>query len=283
MKAENAYSHTHDRTVQKYIDSIKKINALDAEQEKDVVKKAQQGDKKSKNILINAHLKLVVSIARKYQDRGLALSDLIEEGNMGLIYSVDKFNPDMGVRFSSYSTWWIRQSIERALMNQTRLIRVPIYFIKKYSKFLRLKNEITFQRKPQQSEKQIAEYLNMSAEAADKVINFEQQDISLDSFAKPNQTPLWDLLYDEQSLDPIDTISQRHSHILLETLLRHLSAQEQEVLEKRFGIHGYEHMSLAEIGEELNLTRERVRQIQNKALQHLHRDCKLNGFDIGSL
>ncbi|MCS5708390.1 sigma-70 family RNA polymerase sigma factor [Candidatus Berkiella cookevillensis] len=281
MKAENAY--VHDPSVQKYINSIKKINTLNAEQEKEIIKKAQQGDKKAKNILINAHLKLVVSIARRYQRRGLALSDLIEEGNMGLIYAVDKFNIEVGVRFASYATWWIRQSIERALMNQTRLIRVPIYFIKKYSKFLRLKNEIAFQKKPRQSPEEIAEYLNMSVESADKVINFEQQDISLDSFAKPNQTPLWDLLYDEQNLDPVDAISQKHNHLLLEGLLKHLSAQELEVLEKRFGIHGYEHMSLAEIGKELNLTRERVRQIQNKALQHLHKDCKLNGFDLRGL
>ncbi len=281
MKAENIYAH--DQSVQKYIKEIKKINALNAEQEKEIIKKAQQGDKNAKDILINAHLKLVVSIARRYQRRGLALSDLIEEGNMGLIYAVDKFNIEIGVRFASYATWWIRQSIERALMNQTRLIRVPIYFIKKYSKFLRLKNEIAFQKKPQQSPQEIAEYLNMSLESADKVINFDQQDISLDSFAKSNQTPLWDLLYDEKNLDPVETISQNHNHLLLETLLRHLSAQELEVLEKRFGIHGYEHMSLAEIGKELNLTRERVRQIQNKALQHLHKSCKLNGFGLDGL
>ena len=129
MKAENIYAH--DQSVQKYIKEIKKINALNAEQEKEIIKKAQQGDKNAKDILINAHLKLVVSIARRYQRRGLALSDLIEEGNMGLIYAVDKFNIEIGVRFASYATWWIRQSIERALMNQTRLIRVPIYFIKK--------------------------------------------------------------------------------------------------------------------------------------------------------
>lgn len=281
MKVENAYSH--DRTVQKYIETIKHINALDADQEREIVRKAQQGDIKSKNILINAHLKLVVSIARKYQERGLALSDLIEEGNIGLIYAVDKFNPEMGVRFSSYATWWIRQNIERALMNQTRLIRVPIYFIKKYSKFLRLKNEIAFQKKPRQSEQEIADYLNMSIEAADKVVNFEQQDVSIDSFARPSQTPFWDLLHDEQSIDPVDIISLKNSHILLETLLKHLSAQELEVLEKRFGIHGYEHKSLSEIGKELNLTRERVRQIQNKALQHLHRDYKLSGLNLNIL
>lgn len=278
MKAENAY--VHEPSVQKYMSAIKKINVLNAEQEKEIIKKAQQGDRKSKNILINANLKLVVSIARKYQRRGLALSDLIEEGNMGLIYAVDKFNIEVGVRFASYATWWIRQSIERALMNQTRLIRVPIYFIKKYSKFLRLKNEITFQKKPEQSPEEIAEYLDMSLESAGKVINFEQQDISLDSFVNSNQTPLSDLLYDEQNLDPVEVISQNNNHLLLETLLTHLSAQELEVLEKRFGIHGYEHMSLTEIGKELNLTRERVRQIQNKAIQHLQKDCKLNGFDL---
>lgn len=293
VQYNSKFTNTHDRgvnmnrtipnsmkeqSVQSYIQSLKKYPVLSQEEEQVLSKHAQTGDQNAKNKLIEANLKLVVMIARKYQNRGLALADLIEEGNLGLIHTVEKFDPTKGARFSTYATWWIRQHIERALMNQTRLIRVPVYFIKKYSKYLKLKNEIQYQQHDEKSQEELAAILDVKVENVDKITEFEQHDISLDTPMAQFERSPQDWLEDENMPDPFDVVEQQDNQALIESCLSHLSPQAIEVLEKRFGIHGFDDCTLEQIGKEMNLTRERVRQIQNKALNQLNRECRLNGL-----
>lgn len=271
--------YIQDQSVAGYIKSLNKYPVLSASDEHIIATHARLGDQNAKNKLIEANLRLVVCIAKRYLNRGLGLSDLIEEGNLGLIHTVEKFDPDKGARFSTYATWWIRQHIERALMNQTRLVRVPIYFIKKYSKYLKLKNDIQFQSQPPKSQVELAEYLDVKPDDVERFTDFVQKDISIDSPIAPFERSPEEWLEDENVPNPYDVLVHEDDRAFMESCLASLSEQSLEVLEKRFGIHGYDNLTLEEIGQEMNLTRERVRQIQNKAISQLNKQCRLRGYD----
>jgi len=262
-------SHQKDLIYQ-YLVEIGQIPLLTAEQEKQLAKEIRAGSPTAKNKMIEANLRLVVCIARRYMNRGLSLSDLIEEGNLGLIHAVDKFDPENGARFSTYATWWIRQSIERAIMNQARVIRLPIHLLKKQKQYARIQYNLIQNGEHDPSKQEIAKEMGMSEESLYDLLSFEKQEVSVDAVINDDQdTLLLETLSDTASQDPIDLLYSEDLHHRLEETLAKLPEREQEVIRKRFGIQGYDIMTLENIGESTNLTRERVRQIQLEALSHL--------------
>lgn len=259
--------------IQQYLVEIGQIDLLTADQEKQLAAQIKEGSMRAKNHLIEANLRLVVCVARRYINRGLSLSDLIEEGNLGLIHAVEKFDPNVGARFSTYATWWIRQSIERAIMNQGRNIRLPIHLIKKQRQYQRLSHQHA-----QEGDKDttrvadIAQEMGVSEESLYDLISLDRQELSVDATINEEQDmTLLDTLPDSSQAEPADTISDQELHDVLEKWLGMLGEREREIIEKRFGIHNNDIMTLENIGKYTQLTRERVRQIQLQALKFLRR------------
>lgn len=265
---------THDKSVDplyQYIIEISKIPLLTADEEKDYATKIQQGDKAAANKMVEANLRLVVCIARRYIHRGLSLADLIEEGNLGLIHAVDKFDPMVGVRFSTYGTWWIRQCIERAIMNQSRVIRVPVHILKKQRKYesIKLKNSHNMDQEcPFQD---IAQEMGLTEEELYDLMAIDKSEVSVDVTINEDQDlSLLETIADDKNTDPIDMIQAERLHDLIENWLSKLSERDVEIVVKRFGLHSHEVSTLENIGETLDLTRERVRQLQLHILKILH-------------
>jgi RNA polymerase nonessential primary-like sigma factor len=256
--------------IYQYLLEISQIALLTAEQEKQLGKEMRAGSAIAKNKMIEANLRLVVCIARRYMNRGVGFSDLIEEGNLGLIHAVDKFDPENGARFSTYATWWIRQSVERAIMNQARVIRLPIHLLKKQKKYARIQYNLIQKGEHALSKQAIAQEMGISEALLYDLLSLEKQEVSVDTVINDDQdTILLEMLSDTASQDPIDLLYSEDLHNKLEEMFSLLPEREQEVIRKRFGIHGYDVMTLDNIGESTNLTRERVRQIQLEAINHL--------------
>lgn len=281
MKALEDYKgrfHKND-PLQQYLREIGQISLLTQNEELDLARRMHAGDHEAKNRLIEANLRLVVCIARRYLNRGLAIADLIEEGNLGLMHAVKKFNPEAGVRFSTYSTWWIRQAIERGIMNQSRNIRLPIHLIKKYKQYLRLKQTNEHRDIYDTPIKAIAKSLGLSEAALYDLIAIERQELSIDATLSEDQdVTLQDSLFDEKNIDPVEIINSEELHKLIESHLKQLPQREREVLEKRYGLHNNNEETLDRIGQLASLTRERVRQIQLRALKALKNSFRRNGF-----
>lgn len=263
-----------------YLKNIKKEPLLNELEEADLAERIHKGDLKAKQKLVQANLRLAVSIASKYRGRGMSYADLIEEGNLGLIHASEKFDPKMGAKFSTYASWWIRQSIERALMNHGRTVRLPVHFIKKLSKFLRFRDKNKYQNMHKVTAKEAAEELDIKEELIHTFPNYEQHNISLDNIATNDNHPLYEVLQDEQSTDPLVKIQFEDINQLIEHWLCELNEQERSVIEQRFGFHGFEAHSLERIGQNLQLTRERVRQIQIKALKKLYEKGMQSGLSL---
>ncbi|MGD9591349.1 MAG: RNA polymerase sigma factor RpoD/SigA [Candidatus Berkiella sp.] len=262
-----------------YLVEIGQIKLLTAEQEKSLARQMLAGDKKAKSHLIEANLRLVVCIARRYINRGLPLADLIEEGNLGLIHAVEKFDPEVGARFSTYATWWIRQSIERALMNQSRLIRLPVHLAKKHKQYLRARQQLIQQGEKEPSIHDIAKVMGVSVETLQDLITLDRQEVSIDAPMNEEQDIFFvETLPDADLQDPIDYLQSKELHKMLEDYLGSLNERELDIIEKRFGIHGAHVMTLEDIGEETSLTRERVRQIQLQILRQMKRQFNLAGI-----
>lgn len=263
------HSPTKD-TVHQYLTEIGQIKLLTAEQEKELAKKMQQGNQAAKNQLIEANLRLVVCIARRYINRGLPLSDLIEEGNLGLIHAVEKFDPEMGNRFSTYATWWIRQSIERALMSQTRVVRLPVHLVKKQKQVTRMQQKLMQGGNHDPSYDDVAHELALSSQYLYQLMAHDKQELSTDAAINDEQDLfLLETLADEDNKDPVDLIQQEDVTALLEQWLGMLNEREREIIEKRYGLNGHDIMTLESVGESTQLTRERVRQIQLQTIKHL--------------
>lgn len=268
-KSINYNDHILDAT-QIYLTEIGFSPLLSAEEEVHYATLSLKGDNEARKKMIESNLRLVVKISRRYLNRGLPLLDLIEEGNLGLMRAVEKFDPKRGFRFSTYATWWIRQTIERALMNQTRTIRLPIHVVKILNVYLRAARQLTQKLDHEPTSDEIAEMLDVPIEEVEKMLGLNEKMASVDSpIGYDDNKSLLDTLADERSVNPADVLTDESLHQQLEQFLDVLSENQKEVLARRFGLRGFEKSTLEEIGKEINLTRERVRQIQIEALKTL--------------
>ncbi len=267
-----------------YLNEIGHSKLLTAEEEVYFSRLAQQGDIKARQRMIESNLRLVVKIARRYMNRGLALLDLIEEGNLGLIRAVEKFDPERGFRFSTYATWWIRQTIERAIMNQTRTIRLPIHVVKEINVYLRAARKLAQQLDHEPSAEEIADLLDRPLGEVKRMLGLNERTASVDTpFGKDADKPLLDTIPDRQTLDPTESIQSDDLVANLDEWLGKLNDKQREVVERRFGLHGYENSTLEQVANELGVTRERVRQIQIDALKRLRVILEKDGFSLDTI
>ncbi len=267
-----------------YLSEIGASKLLTAEEEVTLARLAQKGDIAARQRMIESNLRLVVKIARRYMNRGLALLDLIEEGNLGLIRAVEKFDPERGFRFSTYATWWIRQTIERAIMNQTRTIRLPIHVVKEINVYLRAARTLTQQLDHEPTADEIAELLDKPIDEVKHMLGLNERIASVDTpFGKNADKPLLDTIPDVQSEDPSDSLQSEGMTANLDDWLNKLNDKQREVVERRFGLHGYENATLEQVANELGVTRERVRQIQMDALKRLRGILEKDGFSVEAL
>lgn len=276
--------HKNLDATQLYLGEIGFSPLLSAEEEVYFARRALKGDEASRKRMIVSNLRLVVKIARRYNNRGLALLDLIEEGNLGLIRAVEKFDPERGFRFSTYATWWIRQTIERAIMNQTRTIRLPIHVVKELNVCLRAARELAQKLDHEPTAEEIAEALDKPVEDVTKMLRLNERISSVDTpIGGDNDKALLDIIADEKSFGPEDALQDKDIKASIIDWLGELNPKQREVLARRFGLMGYEPSTLEDVGVEIGLTRERVRQIQVEALRRLRDMLGHQGLNLESL
>lgn len=267
-----------------YLGEIGFSPLLSAEEEVYFSRLSLKGDQAARKRMIESNLRLVVKIARRYINRGLALLDLIEEGNLGLIRAVEKFDPERGFRFSTYATWWIRQTIERAIMNQTRTIRLPIHVVKELNIYLRAARELSQRLDHEPTPEEIAEALDRPVEEVRKMLKLNEKITSVDTpVAGSSEKQLLDILADEKELGPETELQDADIKHHLVLWLEELNPKQREVLARRFGLLGFEPSTLEDVGREIGLTRERVRQIQVEALRRLREIVTHQGLNIETL
>ena len=278
------YQKTLDAT-QLYLNEIGFSPLLTAEEERHFARLAQRGEESGRKRMIESNLRLVVKIARRYINRGLPLLDLIEEGNLGLIRAVEKFDPERGFRFSTYATWWIRQTIERAIMNSTRTIRLPIHVVKELNVYLRAARELTQKLDHEPTAEEIAELLDRPVGDVKKMLGLNERVTSVDVPLGPNseRTVLETIADEHDSSDPEACLQDTDLKSSIDYWLNELSEKQREVVIRRFGLRGYETNTLEEVGHEIGLTRERVRQIQVEALRRLRDIMEKQGLSANSV
>ncbi|MGO2008415.1 RNA polymerase sigma factor RpoS [Vreelandella alkaliphila] len=267
-----------------YLNEIGFSPLLTPEEEVYYGRLARKGDPLGRSRMIESNLRLVVKIARRYLNRGLTLLDLIEEGNLGLIRAVEKFDPERGFRFSTYATWWIRQTIERALMNQTRTIRLPIHVVKELNIYLRAARELTQKLDHEATAEEIADHLDKPVETVKKMLGLNERVSSVDyPMGGESDKPLIDTLTDDEVLGPEACLVDGDVREHVDHWLDELSDKQREVVVRRFGLRGHESATLEEVGAEIGLTRERVRQIQVEALKKLRRSLEKQGLSLNAI
>jgi RNA polymerase nonessential primary-like sigma factor len=267
-----------------YLSEIGFSPLLTPEEEVYFARKALAGDEAARKRMIESNLRLVVKIARRYINRGLPLLDLIEEGNLGLIHAVEKFDPERGFRFSTYATWWIRQTIERAIMNQTRTIRLPIHVIKEINLFLRAARKLAQNLDREPSPEEIAEVLDKPLSEVERMLGLNERIASVDTpIGSDGDRLLLDAIPDDGKSDPSRLLQDQDLHTVVENWLSLLTEKQREVVQRRFGLNGYEKATLEEVGNEIGVTRERVRQIQMDALRRLRRILEKEGLSEEAL
>ena len=268
--------------VRMYLKEIGRISLLTPEEEMELSIRVANGDEEAKNKLAESNLRLVVSIAKRYVGRGLLFLDLIQEGNIGLMKAVDKFDYDKGYKFSTYATWWIRQAITRALADQARTIRVPVHMVETINKMARIQRQLTLELNREPSEEELAKKMGISVEKVREVIKISQDPVSLETpIGEEDDSHLGDFVQDISTMTPEEYATNEILKEEIKAVLETLQEREQEVLELRFGlIDGTSH-TLEEVGKRFNVTRERIRQIEAKALRklrHPSRAKKLKDF-----
>tara|TARA_B100000953_G_scaffold66825_1_gene53530 strand:- start:187 stop:1182 length:996 start_codon:yes stop_codon:yes gene_type:complete len=269
---------------QLYLGEIGFSPLLTAEEEVYFARRSLKGCEASRKRMIVSNLRLVVKIARRYNNRGLALLDLIEEGNLGLIRAVEKFDPERGFRFSTYATWWIRQTIERAIMNQTRTIRLPIHVVKELNVYLRASRELSQKLDHEPTAEEIALALDKPVEDVTKMLRLNERITSVDTpIGGENDKALLDIIADEKEFSPEESLQDSDIKSNIVTWLEELNSKQREVLARRFGLMGHEPSTLEDVGAEIGLTRERVRQIQVEALRRLRDMLGHQGLSLENL
>ena len=272
-----AAARLHDAT-RLYLSEIGASPLLTADEEKKFARLALKGDESARQRMIESNLRLVVKISRRYINRGLPLLDLIEEGNLGLIHAVEKFDPERGFRFSTYATWWIRQTIERAIMNQSGSVRLPIHVIKDINTCLRAARSIRQSQEREPSVTDIAEYLQRDVADVERLISLhERVTLRSGNVDETGAGPV-DRLRARRDSEPPRCAQKDDLSDIVERWVCELSEKQREVVERRFGLHGYRRETLERIGEEIGVTRERVRQIQLEALRNLRAMMESNGI-----
>lgn len=265
-----------------YLGEIGRARLLSAAEEVELGRRVLTGDEAARRRMIESNLRLVVSIARRYVNRGLQLADLVEEGNIGLMHAVGKFDPERGFRFSTYASWWIRQAIERAIMNQARTIRVPVHVGKELALYLRAARELAHKLDREPTVQDISSLTEQSVDEVRRLQGLLTRVESLDDPLREDEQTLLDTVADPAAENPLSRVSSDDLHARLEGMLGELSVRQREVLVRRFGLGDNDAASLDEVGSAIGVTRERVRQIQEEALRRLKRafvDLGLNLSD----
>ena len=270
--------------VRMYLKEIGKIILLSIDEEQELSKKIASGDEESKKILAESNLRLVVSIAKRYVGRGLLFLDLIQEGNIGLMKAVDKFDYDKGYKFSTYATWWIRQAITRALADQARTIRVPVHMVETINKLARVERQMALDLNREPTDKELAKKMGLSIDKIVEIRRISQDPVSLETpIGEEDDSHLGDFLADERTMGPEEYTDYTMLKEELKSVLETLTKREEEVLELRFGLYDGTCHTLEEVGKKFGVTRERIRQIEAKALRklrHPSRAKKLKDFLI---
>ena len=271
-----------DDHVKMYLKEIGKVDLLDADEEIDLAKRMSEGDEEAKKRLAEANLRLVVSIAKRYVGRGMLFLDLIQEGNLGLIKAVDKFDYSKGYKFSTYATWWIRQAITRAIADQARTIRIPVHMVETINKLVRISRQLVQELGREPTTEELAKELNLSVEKVREISKISQEPVSLETpIGEEEDSHLGDFIPDDDAPAPAEVASFVMLKEQLEDVLKTLTPREAKVLRLRFGLEDGRPRTLEEVGKEFDVTRERIRQIEAKALRklrHPSRSKKLKDY-----
>lgn len=281
-KALSADGVMIDDPVKLYLREIGNVPLLDADKEADLARRMSEGDEKAKKELVEANLRLVVSIAKRYVGKGLFFLDLIQEGNLGLMKAVSKFDYTKGYKFSTYATWWIRQAITRAIADQARTIRIPVHMVETIHKVTKKSREMLQEKGREVSPDEIAREVNMPAEKVREIMKIAQDPISLETpVGEEEDSHIGDFIEDQESPAPAEAASYELLREQLNEVLHTLTPREEQVLRLRFGLEDGRQRTLEEVGQQFNITRERIRQIEAKALRklrHPSRSKKLKDY-----
>ena len=268
--------------VRMYLKEIGQIKLLTMDEELDLAERIQNGDEQAKNILAEANLRLVVSIAKRYVGRGMLFLDLIQEGNIGLMKSVEKFDVSKGYKFSTYATWWIRQAITRAIADQARTIRVPVHMVETINKLARIQRQLTLELNREPTEEELAKKMNVSVEKIREIYKISQEPVSLETpIGEEDDSHLGDFIKDERNLSPEEYATNEMLKDEIAEVLETLTEREEKVIRLRFGLEDGKSRTLEEVGQLFCVTRERIRQIEAKALRklrHPSRSRKLKDY-----
>ena len=271
-----------DDPVRMYLKEIGKVPLLDAEEEKELARRMSEGDEDAKNKLVEANLRLVVSIAKRYVGKGMFFLDLIQEGNLGLMKAVEKFDYQKGYKFSTYATWWIRQAITRAIADQARTIRIPVHMVETIHKVSRYTRQMLQELGREPTAEEIGEKMGMSADRVREIMKIAQDPVSLETpIGEEEDSHLGDFIPDEDTPAPADAASATILREVIERELHTLTPREEHVIKLRFGLYDGRTRTLEEVGKEFDITRERIRQIEAKALRKLRHPSRarhLKGF-----
>lgn len=271
-----------DDPVRMYLKEIGKVPLLDAEKELEIAEKMANGDEQAKQMLIEANLRLVVSIAKRYVGKGMFFLDLIQEGNLGLMKAVEKFDYTKGYKFSTYATWWIRQAITRAIADQARTIRIPVHMVETIHKVSRYQRQLLQELGHEATPEEVAEKIGMSPEKVREIMKIAQDPVSLETpIGEEEDSHLGDFIPDDDSPAPQDAASYAMLREQIKEVLHTLTPREEHVLKLRYGLNDGRTHTLEEVGKEFNITRERIRQIEAKALRklrHPSRSKRLKDF-----